>query len=302
MFVVCFGDGLGNQMFQYAFYLAMKNAYPENDVKMDIFNVYGKKIHNGFELDRIFGIERNECTHRMSKILSDTYPVAMKYSKFFDIFNKVRRVYFGTKQSHIYQEDPTSYYEEVFQLNKLKSYILQGNWINEKYFDGIEDEIKKAFEFKIPLDENNLKYANMINLSNSVSIHIRRGDFLSTTMCHLNVDYYKKCVDKIRKYVDKPKFFVFSDDKEYIKENFTFLDDYVIVEGNSGENSYRDMQLMSLCKHNIIANSTFSFWGAYLNKNKDKIVIAPSKSANSHRNNFSCKNWILMNVMEEING
>lgn len=292
MFVVCFGDGLGNQMFQYAFYLSMKKHYPENDVKMDIFNVYGKMIHNGFELDRIFNIQRNECTKRMARILSDTYPVAMKHSKFFDVFNRLRRIYFGTKDSHIHQDDPTSYYEEVYRLSTLKSYILQGNWINEKYFEGVEKEIKKSFEFKIPLEERNLKYAEMIKNSDSVSIHIRRGDYLSTSMCNLNVDFYKRCVDEIKKYVDNPKFFVFSDDKEYIRNNFKFLDDYVIVEGNTGENSYRDMQLMSLCKHNIIANSTFSFWGAYLNKNESKIVLAPSNSSNSHRHNFSCKDWI----------
>lgn len=296
MFVVCFGDGLGNQMFQYAFYLAMKKAYPENIIKMDIFNVYGKHIHNGFELDRIFNIERDECSHRMARVLSDTYPVAMKHSKFFDLFNRIRRIYFGTKQSHIYQNDPTGYYEDVFKLSTLKSYILQGNWINEKYFKGIEDEIKTAFEFKIPLEENNKKYANMMQNSNSVSIHIRRGDFLTTTMCHLDVDYYKRCVNEIKKYVDKPKFFVFSDDKEYIRENFSFLEDYVIVEGNIGKQSYRDMQLMSLCKHNIVANSTFSFWGAYLNKNSDKIVIAPDKSANSHKHNFACSDWKLIEV------
>lgn len=295
MFVVCFGDGLGNQMFQYAFYLAMKKHYPDNDVKMDIFNVYGRMIHNGFELDRIFNIERNECTHRIAKILSDTYPTGERFCAFFEIFNKIRRIYFGMKDSHIYQSDPTSYYEEVFELSRVKSYILQGNWINEKYFECVEEDVKKAFEFKIPLEEHNLKYAEMIKNLNSVSIHIRRGDFLSTTMCHLSIDYYKKCVEEIKKYVDKPNFFVFSDDKNYIKENFMFLDNYVIVEGNSGENSYRDMQLMSLCKHNIIANSTFSFWGAYLNKNENKVVIAPSKSSNSHRHNFSCKNWILIN-------
>ncbi len=121
--------------------------------------------------------------------------------------------------------------------------------------------------------------AEEISQTNSVSIHIRRGDYLLENGA-IEMGYYSKAIRKLEQIEelseDEFDFYVFSDDERFAKEIFGKIKNYHIIDGNTGNKSYRDMQLMSLWKHNIVANSTFSFWGAYLNKNSDKVVIAPS--------------------------
>ena len=116
-----------------------------------------------------------------------------------------------------------------------------------------------------------MKYVYEIENSNSVSVHIRKGDYINSKMINLTIDYYKIAKSIIESKINNPKYLIFTDDKEAISDYLKiFGNSLVIVEGNQGNKNYRDMQLMSMCKHNIIANSTFSFWGAYLNKNSKK--------------------------------
>lgn len=291
MFIVCFGDGLGNQMFQYAFYKALKRRYPNNIVKMDIFHIYGKHIHNGFELQRVFGIEMDECSKRSALLLSDYCPL---YEKKYWIMNRlhgIRRYLIGTKDSYISQDDPTCYYDEVFHLSELKSYIFKGNWVNERYFYDCIEELKQDFVFPRIEDAKNQRYVEKIKNSESVSVHIRKGDYVDSLMLNLSVNYYKTAKKELEKKVINPKYFIFTDDVDAIKDYLDVFENHIIVEGNSGEESFRDMQLMSLCKHNIIANSTFSFWGAFLNNNPNKVVIAPSKAKFDFKNPFALKEW-----------
>ncbi|MDO4308169.1 MAG: alpha-1,2-fucosyltransferase [Eubacteriales bacterium] len=291
MFVVCFGDGLGNQMFQYAFYKALKVAYPNNNIKMDIFHIYGGHIHNGFELNSVFGIPIDECDHRTALLLSDYCPYQEKRYWFMNKMYGIRRYLFGLKESFITQDDPTCYYDEVFHLSELKSYILKGNWVNEKYFANCREELIKDFTFPEIVYGANKHYKEEILKSNSISVHIRKGDYINSGMINLPVEYYKQAKKIIEEKVSTPKYFIFTDDKHAISEYLEVFKEYIIVEGNSGNQSYRDMQLMSLCKHNIIPNSTFSFWGAYLNSNPNKIVIAPNKSKLDFRHPFALKEW-----------
>lgn len=295
MFVVCFGDGLGNQMFQYAFYKSLQHHYPEVDVTMDIFHIYGKHIHNGFELDRVFGIKRNECNKNDAYYLAETYPPYLKRFWFANKLHALRRRFFGRKSSALYQVDPTSYHESAYQLNTLQSYMLRGNWINPRYFEDIKEQICKEFTFIRPLTGENLKLQSDMANCNSVSIHVRRGDYLKSSLLNLTMDYYREAITIIENKVEKPVYYIFSDDKEYIADQFGFLSDFHIVSGNIGEDSYIDMQLMSCCKHNIIANSTFSFWGAYLNTNIEKVVVAPNKVHHAFRNPIACQDW---NIIE----
>jgi hypothetical protein len=120
-----------------------------------------------------------------------------------------------------------------------------------------------------------------INTTTSVSIHIRRGDYLSSKFVDgfsniCTIDYYNRSIDKIKSNLDLPVFFVFSDDQEWVKQNIIIKNAFYLNH-NIGKNSWQDMYLMSKCKHNIIANSSFSWWGAWLNSNNQKIVIAPKK-------------------------
>ena len=117
-------------------------------------------------------------------------------------------------------------------------------------------------------------YLEPINKSNSVSLHVRRGDYLNLkNIGVLDVDYYIKAVEYIRKNVEKPTFYIFSDDLEWCKNSLGFLDDCIYVDWTQTE--IDDLKLMSFCRHNIIANSSFSWWGAWLNQNPKKTVIAP---------------------------
>ncbi len=168
---------------------------------------------------------------------------------------------------------------------KWPAYLV-GYWQSEKYFKRIEKRLVKEFNFKNPLNGKNFAVANEISQNNSVSIHIRRGDYVTlpyAVKMHGNIcdlDYYSKAIKIIASKVKEPHFFVFSDDISWAKENLRIDYPKTYVNFNTDENSYEDMRLMSLCKHNIIANSSFSWWGAWLNRNVGKIVVAPKKWLN----------------------
>jgi Glycosyl transferase family 11 len=176
---------------------------------------------------------------------------------------------------------------------------LDGYWQSEKYFIDCSKLIRKDFTFKNELDSYNLKLKSKIDKTNSVSIHIRRGDYvnnLNTNATHglCSIDYYIKAVNYITERIESPYFFVFSDDIEWAKKNIMLNFPCQFISHNIGSKSYLDMQLMSLCKHNVIANSSFSWWGAWLNSNDNKIVIAPRKwfAVNTDICDLIPSNWI----------
>ena len=296
MFVVCFGDGLGNQMFQYAFYLEMKYRYPQNRILADIGNWYGSdNNHNGFELNKLFDINVPQCNKKQALFLADYHVSAKKNHPFIARYFALRNAMFGPKGTLITVDDPTEFYKEVFELNPLNSYMLRGNWVNEKYFEHVDSQIRSAFVFPDIEDENNKKLMNDIQSCESVSVHIRGGDYLTMGITSLDGNYYSQAISIVKRKLSSYKLFVFSDDVEYARK-IIGNEDAVFVTGNTGANSFRDMQLMSMCKHNIIANSTFSFWGAYLNNNPDKLVLAPSVSMRSYNKPFACSEWELVKV------
>lgn len=295
MITVCIGDGLGNQMFQYAFYLSMKKRYKSETVNVDIFNFYGScNNHNGYELERVFNLHPERCSKRGAILLADYYPLNFRKHPILNTFFAIKSALFGRKQSFIIQDNATEYYDEVYELDRLHSYMLRGNWVNEKYFHDIRDEVVSAFNFPEITDKHNLEIEESIRLRESVGIHVRRGDYIHNGY-NLSDEYYINAVKEIEvRLKGKLVFFVFSDDIDYCKSLFGSDDRFVYVNNNHGNDSFRDMQLMSLCKHNIIANSTFSFWGAYLNRNNNKIVIAPKYSMGKRQNPYACEGWILL--------
>lgn len=242
--------GLGNQMFQYALYRKLSTIY--KDVKIDISEYMIHNDHNGYELERVFGVKAKIATKEEVKKLT-------------------------SKKNNYYKEKKFSYDEEVLNIDGDVYY--EGLWQTEKYFKNIEGIIRNDFKFSSPLTGKNLEIANMIKERQAVSIHVRRGDYLNSEV-HRNVcslKYYIKAVNYFKNKLNNPVFFIFSDDIKWSKNNIIIDKNTIYVDWNKGEYSYKDMQLMSLCKHNIIANSTFSWWGAWLNNNPGKIVIAPSK-------------------------
>ena len=162
-------------------------------------------------------------------------------------------------------------------LNIKGSRYVSGYWVSYKYFQDIADVLRTEFAIKNNLSGDNLELAQKILEDNSVSLHIRRGDYINIGCC-LPLDYYYQAINNLKKNVEHPHFYVFSDDVIWVKEHFQIgIDEVTYVSHNGAEQDYEDLRLMSLCKHHIIANSTFSWWGAWLCKNDQKIVYAPDR-------------------------
>lgn len=192
---------------------------------------------------------------------------------------------FYSAVSKVVNVDNTKLDDEIYMDLLLRSdrenrYYVGNYEPGTKYFVSVAGQVRKAFTFP-SLDAKNLVYFEQMQSYDSVSVHLRRGDHLqSNNKFFLSRGYYYKAIRYMKSKIQQPKFFLFSDDIKWCKENFqkigfNFEDNIVYVDGNGGEDSYRDMQLMSLCKHNIIPISTFSWWASYLNENQSKIVIAP---------------------------
>lgn len=291
MIVIGFGCGLGNQMFQYAFYLSMLDQYPQVVFKADTQYAFVKE-HNGFELDRVFGIKLLECTIDERKKLSE-FPIKKNFIN--EIVLRVRNRLKWHKKSFYKQYDYTEYYQEVYNLTADRDMYLLGIWANENYFRNLKFRLQKeAFVF----DEKKLNDASrrikdeIKSAPNSVSIHVRRGDFVRYQNHVMGKQYYQKAMKIMENKVGEVNYFVFSDDVDYARELFRQSLNVFYVQGNVNADSWIDMFLMSLCDNNIIANSSFSFWGAYLNKNNEKVIIAPNMPFVNCKNAFTCEGWI----------
>ena len=266
--------GLGNQMFQYAFYLSLKSKERECVLDTSLFDVV--TMHQGYELERVFDISA---------------PIA---SRSWLHRNTVRILYKFKPKSLVFADEPFICCRDA--LESRRKYFM-GCWIHPSYFVSIEEEVRNAFRFN-GISEKNRKFSEELKNIESVSIHIRRGDYLNTPIYDVcKEDYHKKAIGRIIEKVDNPFFIVFSDDVQWCNDYLgRFNVNYKMVDWNKGKDSYQDMFLMTQCKHNIIANSTFSWWGAWLNQNKNKIVIAPGKWTTNREMERTIKDWVFIDV------
>lgn len=281
MKVVKFIGGLGNQMFQYAFYLSLKKKF--SNVKADLIFFEDYELHYGFELERVFGIRLNLVNPWLAKIVN-------RKKNGWGI-RKLRSI-LRLKKSFLQDRNEFHFTPEVYAPTSLTYY--DGYWQNEDYFCDIADTIRQHFNFKQPLQGKNEEIAKTINTCNSVGVHVRRGDYVNHPV-HGNIcdkNYYTKAVELIEKNIPNPTYFIFSNDINWCMEHLGIRNAHYI-NWNTDYNSYIDMQLMSLCKNQIIANSSFSWWAAWLNKNEDKIVVAPSKwlKDNPKASNIILSQW-----------
>jgi len=157
---------------------------------------------------------------------------------------------------------------------------LEGYWQSERYFSDAADRVRKEFSFRNPPVGKNAEILNEVAACNSVSLHVRRGDYVTnpeTNATHgvCSIDYYYRAIDFIRERVSNPSFFLFSDEPKWVRENLEFDGSTTVVDHNGPDAGCEDLRLMSHCQHHIIANSSFSWWGAWLNPNRNKIVVAP---------------------------
>jgi Glycosyl transferase family 11 len=171
-------------------------------------------------------------------------------------------------------------------LTAPKFSYLNGYWQTEKYFPAVSDRLRQEFQFRYLQDSKSRMLSDLIGQTSSVGLHIRRGDYLSNSanlefhgLCGL--DYFEQAIRQIGDRVNQPYFFIFSDEPEWARENLKLSYPTTIVDHNCGDHDYQDLRLMSQCQHQVIANSSFSWWAAWLNENPDKVVIAPSRWFNN---------------------
>jgi len=271
MIIIRLIGGLGNQLFQYAFArsLAISNNY---DFKIDISEFEHYKLHN-YSLNH-FNIIENIATE------SDIEKYNFKIYKWVNRIHLLDNIIPLNKRSIVYERKPFEYDEKLLNVSN-DTYII-GYFQNEKYFKNIRNVLINDFKIKNDIYGENGMIADKIKRSNSVSIHIRRGDYINnenTNNIHgtCNLNYYKKSMDMINKKISNPTYFVFSDDIKWAKSNIVTAKDLFFIDNNNASTNYEDLRLMSLCKINIIANSTFSWWSAWLNNNPNKLVIAPKR-------------------------
>ena len=265
--------GLGNQMFQYATGLSLSLARAQ-PLQLDISGFAGYSLHQGFELKRVFNCPAEiasaadvrailawQCLPGIKRIIARPGMAAFRRGGFI-------------VEPHFH------YWPEIKHVPR--NCYLAGYWQSEKYFQTHAAAIRADFTFKPPLADSNAKLAEQIGQVNAVSLHVRRGDYVSSAKANAthgvcSLDYYRTAVSYVSDRVARPYFFIFSDDIAWVKDNLKMDMPCRYVDHNQGEQSYNDMHLMSLCRHHIIANSSFSWWGAWLNPRAEKIVVAPRK-------------------------
>lgn len=287
MIIVKLMGGLGNQMFQYAFGRALGIH-----LKQKIF--YDK---SWFYQDFV------GTTPRELKL--EAFNLSLPYTK---LENPLLKTKIGRHiKSALQNIGLISKYikvdEETLVLNELnsgKNFYFEGYWQNPEYFEGIRETILKDFSFSELKNPEDANLQNQISTSESVAVHIRRGDYINnptTNQFHgtCSSEYYKKATEHIASKVENTRFFLFTDDPDFVKTNFGFLPDSTLVSDNQ-RSEIDELNLMHLCKHFIVANSSFSWWGAWLSQTPEKIVIAPKQWYKNSEANEKCKivpkNWI----------
>jgi hypothetical protein len=282
MIIIKLQGGLGNQMFQYAIGRRL-SIYHNASLKFDVgfypdikqLKSPNEKMQDNFLMQKMTprSFQLNFFKTQIEFASQDD----INYSFKTGLFSKIKQLM--GKQTYI---------EEIscrFILDYLKfgkNCYLNGFWQSENYFAEIEEILRKEFELKKPLEGDNLSMTAKIRSVNAVSIHVRRGDYVSDSLTYqfhgvCSLDYYEKAIQYFQAKLNEPHFFIFSDDLQWVKQNFFINQSFSLVDINDEENGYKDMYLMSQCKHHIIANSSFSWWAAWLNSCKNKIVIAPKK-------------------------
>lgn len=279
--------GFGNQMFEYALYLSLQDAHPNEDIKFctRAYNGYG--LHNGLEIDCVFNLRIKEAS--LGDLCKVAYPFVnyKMWQVMLHFLPKRKSMTSGTTQVPFNFDDVT----------RNDSVFYDGYWQNEKFFSHVRNKVLSTFSFPVFGEKRNESLAGKLIRRNSVSVHIRRGDYLKEPIwCVCTPDYYQRGIDYLKNKDTIDLLCVFSDDIPWCREHLIEIAGNIeteYVDWNKGTESYRDMQLMSYCKHNIIANSSFSWWGAWLGRREGKIVVAPKVWCNKPIvNDPICDNWV----------
>jgi hypothetical protein len=291
MIIVKLISGLGNQLFQYtlARILSLKHQV---DLKLDM-SFFEKQELRTFGLNNfnIYGSIANE---------KEVKKLTQKFQS-----NKISKTIYTNLEAKIPKTFLTTYKEKkwfVFDANiyKLKpSFYLEGYWQHHQYYINLPDIIKNELKLKVKIGQNAQSILDEIIADPvSVAIHIRRGDYITDKAANdymgvLPLSYYQDAVRLLSVKIVSPNFYIFSDDIEWVKKHINLNNKTIFIENNK---DFEDLELMKNCRHQIIANSSFSWWGAFLNENIDKVVIAPKTWLKEPKANnlvqIQMPNWI----------
>jgi len=262
--------GLGNQMYQYAF--AKELEYRGHKVQFDCTyfdmpdDVFGVVAHRRYGLDCFPAIQIERASEK--SIQQKSSPCRL-------FLRKVQRKIPFLRLPCSQYVEREFFSEDAFSN---KNAYMEGFWQSQAYFPHVRQSLRNDFRFKQPSDDRNIQTLEKMQSGQSVSVHIRRGDYLAMPDIYGGVcddKYYQRALEKMEQSVPDADYYFFSDDPEWVSDNF-HMGNQTVVDWNTGDESWIDMLLMSRCKHNIIANSSFSWWGAWLNENPDRIVISPA--------------------------
>ena len=280
--------GLGNQMFQYAFSLAVMKHYPNEEVLIDIHHLESLYEY-GFELKKVF--PNLECQIASKKQVRKV----SRYSPTYKISRIVRNI-LPARKSEFLEKDPEMFDPEVFQ--QLGDTYFEGYWHAYKYFEDIIPDIREQFVFPQP-SSFNLNLSEELLSCKSVGLHVRRGDYLKARFADLgeacNLDYYKSAISLLHEKSEDYHFYIFSNDIEWCRKEIIPLlktDRVTVVTENTGINSNWDMYLMSHCHYLIMANSTFSWWGAVLNRNNPMVIVPKNWKVGVPSDTLCAPDWI----------
>ncbi|MDE5697176.1 MAG: alpha-1,2-fucosyltransferase [Lachnospiraceae bacterium] len=267
MIIIHVMGGLGNQLYQYALYEKLKSLGKQ--VKLDLYaykEAAGEdRERRALELEWLDGMQYEVCTADERRLFLDN---SMRFA------DRVRRKLTGRRDKTVMEN--ADYMPEIFEMDDV---YLYGFWGCERYYIDIIPLLQEKIRFPKNADPRNQELLETMEHVNAVGIHIRRKDYLTVAdgkryMGICTDAYYASAVDYISERVENPVFYIFSDDAAYAKAHYN-QENMRVVDWNVGRESLHDMELMSRCRHNICANSTFSIWGARLNRNPGRIAVRP---------------------------
>lgn len=261
--------GLGNQMFQYALgrRVSIEN---ESQLKLDL-SWFESQEKRQYQLSD-FNIK--------AEIASSEDVLMITSSPEHRLLNKLSRITnlkIPSRLKIVWEEDNSGVFSDDV-LSCPDTCILIGYWQSEKYFKPIEDILRCDFTLNVKMSDNDSALCSLISEEkNSVSLHVRRGDYVTESVDHFlcPIDYYRKAINYFEQYIIEPKFFIFSDDIEWAKGNLIGYENMVFIEPSFQRNDAVEMIMMSKCHHHVNANSSFSWWGAWIGERNDSIVIVP---------------------------
>ena len=303
MIIIKVMGGLGNQLQQYALYEKFRSLGKE--AKLDISWFEDEKqqekvlARRSLELLLFDGLAFEKASRKEREaLLGEDGGSGSGLSGAAAFLRKVKRKLSPASDPHFYETD--MYHPEIFSFENK---YLEGHWACEKYYHDIMPLLREKIRFPKSQNPENARTAERMERENSVSVHIRRGDYLDPENAGMfggicTDAYYETAMNQVREQLSDARFYMFSDDPAYLKKHFQGAE-YTIVDWNHGADSFYDCWLMSHCRANICANSTFSFWGARLNPWADKLMIRPAKHKNSQtidpeRMHALWEGWVLV--------